>query len=126
MQHRHFKEPESLHNITERAQAILVQSPRPINWLHLPVPLSAMEKLDSYYAPFKSILPKLNEHGTEVYLGLVHYNDLEGTKKRVEAAKKALGDLDFGVATECGWGRTPPEEIENIMEISREVAEPVL
>lgn len=124
--HQHWKEPESLATITENCAVIFKQSPRRIDFIHVPVPLSAMDKLDAYYSPFRTLLPKLREHNTELYLGVVHYNDLEGTVKRIEAAKKTLGDVDFGVATECGWGRTPPEEIENIMKISSEVSLPVL
>lgn len=85
-----------------------------------------MDKLDAYFAPLTALIPKFVEHGTELYLGLVHSDDLEGTKTRIEAARKAFGDFEFGVATECGWGRTPNEEIESIMTISTCVSESVL
>lgn len=126
MDHKHFVEPESLAVIAERGLRLFEKTPRRIDFFHVPVPLSAMDKLDSYFTPILPLLPKFVEHGTELYLGLVHPNDLEGTKKRIEAAKAALGDYDFGVATECGWGRTPSHEIASIMEISREVSEAVI
>lgn len=126
MAHRHWKEPESLSVITERGLAIFNQSPRKINYFHVPVPISAMDKLDSYFAPLTELFPKFKEHNTELYLGLVHYNDLEGTQNRIEAAKKAFGNFEFGVATECGWGRTPQEELASIMAISSSVSEPVV
>ena len=125
MEHRHWKEPESLAVITERGLALFDQSPHPINFFHLPVPKSAMDRLDEYYEPLKQLFPKFEEHGTELYLGVVHENDMDGTRKRIDAAKKAFGDFEFGVATECGWGRTPPEDIGSIMEITSEVCEPV-
>lgn len=106
MEHRHWQEPESLAVITERGLAVFDQTPRPINFFHLPVPKSAMHNLDAYYEPLAKLLPKMKEQGTELYLGVVIEHDLEGTKKRIDAAKKALGDIEFGVATECGWGRT--------------------
>lgn len=126
MEHRHWKEPESLQVITERGLAIFNQSVRAINYFHAPVPLSVMDKLDAYFAPLTQLIPKFKEHGTELYLGLVHYHDLEGTQTRIDAAKKAFGDFEFGVATECGWGRTPEAEIESILAISRSVSEPVV
>ena len=126
MEHRHWKEPESLANVTERGLGVFEKSPHPVNFFHLPVPKSAMDRLDSYYEPLKMLIPKFKEHGTELYLGVVHENDMEGTEKRIQAAKKVFGDFDFGVGTECGWGRTPPEDIDSIMEISTKVSEPVL
>lgn len=126
MEHRHWKEPENLANVTERGLAVFKASPHKINFFHMPVPKSAMEKLEEYYSPLKELVPQLKEHGTEVYFGLVHYHDLEGTNKRIEAAKKVFGDMEFGVGTECGWGRTPPEEVDNIMQISTQVSEPVV
>lgn len=123
MEHKHWWEPTSLSAVVERGIGIFDRSPHKIAWFHCPVPVSAMDKLDTFLAPLKDLAPKLKEHGTELYLGVVQYNDSEGTKKRIEAASKVVDE--FGVATECGWGRTPPEQIENIMQISTEVAEPV-
>lgn len=126
MEHRHWKEPESLANITERGLAVFEKTPHPINFFHMPVPKSAMEKLDAYYEPLKELLPKFKEHGTDLYLGVVHENDLEGSQKRLDAAKKAFGDTPFGIGTECGWGRTQPEDIDSIMQISTQLSDPVL
>lgn len=126
MEHRHYQEPESLATITKRGLAIYEKSPHPINFFHLPVPKSAMDKLEEYYEPLNELLPKFKEHGTDLYLGAVIENDLEGSKKRVEAGKKAFPDTPFGVATECGWGRTPPEDLESIWQISTQLSEPVL
>ena len=102
------------------------RSPHPINFFHCPVPKSALNKLDEYLAPLKDLLPKLKEHGTELYLGVVHFDDVAATKQMIEAAGRVLGGFEFGVSTECGWGRTPPEQIQNIMKISTEVSEPVM
>ena len=127
MEHRHWKEPESLANVTERGLAIFEKSPHPINFFHVPVPKSAMDKLDIYYEPLKQLFPKFKEHGTDLYLGVVHEGDLEGTKKRVEAAKKLFGDeVEFGVSTECGWGRMKEEDVPGVMQISTQVSDPVL
>lgn len=110
MEHRHWKEPESLANVTERGLAIFDKSPHPIKFFHIPVPKSAMYKLDQYYEPLKQLLPKFKEHGTELYVGAVIEGDLEGTQKRVDAAKKVFGDeIEFGVATECGSSSFSPK-----------------
>ena len=126
MEHRHWSEPESLANITERGLGIFENTAHPINFFHLPVPKSAMERLDEYYEPLKKLLPKFKEDGTELYLGVIHEHDLEGSQKRIDAAKKVFGDITFGVGTECGWGRTPPEDMESIMQISTQLSEPVV
>jgi hypothetical protein len=45
----------------------------------------------------------------EVYLGLVHYTDgVEGARRRINAAERYLSE--FGVATECGFGRRPSHQ----------------
>lgn len=85
-----------------------------------------MDKLNEYYEPLKQLLPRFKDQDTELYLGVVHENDSEGTQKRIDAAKKVFGDFEFGVATECGWGRTAPEDISSILQISNEVSEPVV
>lgn len=126
MEHRHFLEPSSLSAVVDRTLRIVSKSPHPFNFLHFPVPISAIDHLDAYLAPLRDLVPKLKEHGTELYLGVVHYNDLETTKKMIQAASAVLGDFSFGVGTECGWGRTPSEQIEGIMQISTEVSQEVL
>lgn len=125
MGHRHWKEPDDLGVIAERGIALLENSSRPVQYFHLPVPVSAMGKLEAFYEPLKALLRRLGEHGTELYLGVAQANELEGTRKRIEAAERVLGDFPFGVATECGWGRTPREEIGSILEILKLVSEPV-
>jgi len=119
-------EPTSLAVIVERALRVIDQSPHPINFFHAPVPKSALDKLDEYLAPLKELFPKLKEQDTDLYLGVVHYDDIAATRKMIAAACQVLGDFPFGVATECGWGRTPPEQIDNIMKISAEVSKPML
>jgi hypothetical protein len=44
-----------------------------------------------------------------VYLGLIHYADAAGDRARIAAAQKVVPR--FGVATECGWGRTDPARV---------------
>lgn len=125
MEHRHWAEPTSLTVIVERGLRVIGKSPHLINFFHCPVPKSAVDNLDAYYAPLEDLVPKLKEHGTELYLGVIHYDDMATTKKMIEAAGKVLGNFPFGIASECGWGRTPPEQITEIMKMSTELSQPV-
>lgn len=54
---------------------------------------------------------------------MVHWQDPEGTLKKVEMVKKYFSE--FGVATECGMGRKKPEELEPILKLSKEAAQQV-
>ena len=119
-------EPESLATITERGLALFEKSPRPIKFWHVPVPLSAMGKLDEYYRPMEALIPKFKEHGTDLYLGLVHERDPERTKERIDVANNYFGEYGFGVATECGFGRMPKGQVVDVLKLSVEVSDAVL
>jgi hypothetical protein len=123
MEHKHWMEPRSLQAVTDRALALLSHTSHQISYFHCPVPLSAMPHLTAYLAPLRDLYPALRDHGCELYLGLVHAGDLEGTQARIEEAQKVAPE--FGVATECGLGRTPVEDFEDLMAISVEVTRPV-
>ena len=120
LNHRHLIEPEDTAILTDVANTTVKMVSRPLNWVHLPVPKSRDDA--AYFAPLKN----LNMHkDTVLYLGLVHADDAEGTKKRIATAQ-AAGIRDFGVATECGFGRTPVEQLDGILQISRDVSAPVV
>jgi hypothetical protein len=118
--HKHFKEPADVTKMVDIANAITSAVKRPVQWISLPVPRNRAD--DPYFAPLKDLkLPAV----TEVYLGLVHITDgTQGTQRRIEAAQRAL-DRPFGVATECGLGRRPPETIPELLRIHAEVSAPV-
>ena len=60
---------------------------------------------------------------TEFYLGLVHMTDgVAGTQSRIAAARSIV--TDFGVATQCGFGRRPAETISPLLEIHANVSDP--
>lgn len=124
MEHKHFFEPISLQAVTDRALALLSLTPHKIAYFHCPVPQSAMSRLTKYLSPLSVLYPALQQHGRELYLGLAIFGDLEGTQKRIEEVRKFASE--FGVSTACGWGRTPPEEIEATMRLLAEVSEPIL
>jgi hypothetical protein len=123
MKHKHWMEPQSLQAVTDRGLQLLSRTSHKISYFHCPVPLSAMPHLTAYLAPLKDLYPALRDHGCELYLKLIHAGDLEGTKARIAEAQKVAPE--FGVATECGLGRTPVEEFKGIMEDMIEVTRAV-
>jgi hypothetical protein len=114
--HQHFKQPEDTAKLADIANSVSQRVERSINWFHLPVPIGRDD--DAYYAP----LSELHLHPeTELYLGLVHIADgLEGSRRRAEVAARHVSH--FGVATECGFGRRPPETVPELMKIHAQLA----
>ncbi|HET8780520.1 MAG TPA: hypothetical protein VFM66_10625 [Agromyces sp.] len=113
----HFVEPADTRNVVRFANALLAASARPIQWLHLPVPIDRDD--DRYFVALEGLeLP----HETELYLGLVHREDgAEGARRRIEVAQRHVER--FGVATECGCGRAPAEATEGLLRTHAEVAQ---
>ncbi len=113
--HQHFVQPKDATNLTTVANAVSARVQRPINWIHMPVPRDRSD--DAFFAPLKHLA--LHPE-TELYLGLVHLTDgVEGTQKRIAAAERAV--TNFGVATECGFGRRPAETVAPLMQIHHDV-----
>jgi hypothetical protein len=109
-------EAEDLRIPVEIANTLSRQLARRLDWVHMPVPIEHDD--EAYFAPLADL--KLKPE-TELYLGLVHKEDgSEGAGRRIAAASKFFGA--FGVATECGMGREPEEEIDGLLELHHEVA----
>lgn len=116
--HKHFVEPEDLTLLVDLANGIVSRVDHSVSWIHIPVPKDRDDV--AYFEPLRKLsIPA----STKIYLGLVHSYDEEGTRKRITTAQSVL--LDFGVATECGIGRTPKEELDSILQISEAVTAPV-
>ncbi len=102
---KHSLEPEDGAKMRDLAHFIQENAARKIAYIHMPVPIGRSD--DAFFAPLKEL--KLNS-GTELYLGLVHAQDgIEGTKKRMAAAAKSVGQ--FGIASECGISRARTPEL---------------
>jgi hypothetical protein len=115
--HKHVVEPKDTKLMVDFAHALVAGIKHPIAFIHMPVP---RERDDvAYFEPLKHLkLPA----ATELYLGLIHLTDgVAGAKRRLAAAKQIVSD--FGVATECGFGRRAPETIPQLLDLHREVAE---
>jgi len=117
--HRHFKEPEDAGKLVRVANHLARSLRRSLDWLHLPVPRNRDD--DVYFRPLADLRMSPS---TEIYLGLVHLTDgVEGTLRRIAAARPYLPR--FGVGTECGMGRRPPDTIASLMALHSQVAAPL-
>jgi methionine synthase II (cobalamin-independent) len=110
---KHFMEPKDTTNIVAFSNAITKEFARPLNWIHLPVPIDRDD--DAYYAPLTGLdLSPI----TEVFLGIIHREDgAEGLARRAETASKFVNN--FGISTECGFGRSPIEDREEIFALHK-------
>jgi hypothetical protein len=88
---------------------------RSIDFLHMPVP---RDRTDAAYVRPLADLAGFGD--TTVYLGLIHHDDHEGDVARIRAARAVVPM--FGVASECGWGRTDPQRVASLLESHRAAA----
>jgi hypothetical protein len=102
-QHEHLAQPDDCRACVDIVNAAADAVERRIDWVHIPVPIERED--DAFFAPLDDLrLPK----GTELYLGLIHFRDgADGARRRIETGLRHASE--FGVATECGMGRRPPE-----------------
>ncbi|KAG4414221.1 hypothetical protein IFR04_012627 [Cadophora malorum] len=115
--HQHFIQPRDTSLLVEMANKISGAVERDINWLHMPVPIDRTD--EAYFAPLRQLKMKGE---TELFLGLVHADGAEKTEERIRVARKFVSG--FGIATECGMGRTGDEEFEKKMDVLAAVTGP--
>ncbi|GAA2443846.1 hypothetical protein [Agromyces soli] len=117
---KHFVEPQDAGRLVAVANALGTAVARRIDWVHLPVPI---ERTDAAYAaPLAGwALPA----ATTPFLGLVHHEDgVDGALARLVPAREALaaaGVAEFGIGTECGFGRGPAERTAGLLALHREI-----
>jgi hypothetical protein len=84
----------------------------------MPVPRDWIDA--AYYEPLNNLWP---DRSAELYLGLVHLSGgLAATRQRIDLAERFAAD--FGIATECGFGRRSPDTIPGLLDLHRQAAEP--
>jgi hypothetical protein len=96
--------PADLSATVMLANAVIENSGRQVDWIHIPVLPDAG---DTFLAPLGELKPR----GARVFLGVVHH--MHGFKDRVVAARKYLPE--FGVAGYCGFGRMEPAEMPSVL-----------
>jgi SAM-dependent methyltransferase len=103
----------------EVANALAASLSRPLNWLHLPLLPDRIDIAEYEQLALLSLRPE-----TELYLGILHLEDGEvGANTRIMAAQRYVHD--FGVATECGWGRSRPEDVTKLLALHGAVTRPI-
>jgi hypothetical protein len=105
---QHLVMPKDTAILTELANGILGRVQRRVDFLHLPVP---RERDDTaYFVPLHALRLPLD---ARLYLGLIHHADEAGDRRRIATARTVTPR--FGVATECGWGRTDPARVTGLL-----------
>lgn len=118
--HLCYGSPADEHLVMPRDMAIMVGMAnslrdviaRRIDFLHMPVPKDRADA--AYFKPLADLRPSV---ATTLYLGLIHHDDRAGDVARIRAARAFLPT--FGVASECGWGRTDPQRVPGLLESHR-------
>lgn len=121
MGNKHWKEPEDLSTVVDLVSTMTPQLAHRLDWIHMPAPIDRTDA--EYYGALREIR---THDGTELYIGLLHPDDVEGTKQRIASARAALGERTFGVATECGLGRSNREVLDSVCKICVQLVEPVV
>ena len=112
----HLVMPKDSAILVEIATGLASQSQRQLDFLHMPVPRDRVD--GAYYAPLAALQLAAE---TELYLGLIHHQDHSGDSQRIAAAQKVVPS--FGIASDCGWGRTDPERVPGLIESHRLAAD---
>jgi len=112
----HMVLPKDMGIMVEMTNAIVARVKRPVQFFHMPVVKARTD--DAYFAPLKNL--KLGP-GTELYLGLIHYNDASGDAARLAAARRHAR-VD-GMGTECGMARGDPARLPALLAAHAKVAE---
>jgi hypothetical protein len=115
---KHSVEPASTRDAVDMANAVQTRlgADRPIQLIHLPVPIDRDD--DAYFAPLAdlALLPQ-----STMALGLVHLSDgIDGARRRIAVARRYLPD--FAIATECGLSHVPRDRIEEVLALQARVA----
>ncbi len=112
----HVIQPKDAAIMVEMVNAVSAGVRRPIQFFHLPVPKPRTD--DSYFALLGGLMLRPE---TEIYLGLVHRDDMDGNAARLAAARRHAR-VD-GVATECGMARGDPQHFPELLAAHVQTAE---
>ena len=108
----HLVMPKDMGVMVEMVNGFSGAITRRIDFLHLPVP---KDRTDAAY--FRPLADWRRSDATMLYLGLIHHDDRAGDQARMQAAQAFVPS--FGVASECGWGRTDPQRVPSLLDSHR-------
>ena len=112
----HLVMPKDMGILVEISNGIASTLGRRMDFLHLPVPKDRTDR--EYFRPLEGMQVPDN---VDVIMGLIHFDDMSGDAARMSAAQEFLPT--FGVATECGWGRTDPARVPGLLASHRRAVE---
>ena len=116
-EHTHFVQPADTSKLADIAGDLAAGLNRRLDWVHLPVPRDRADA--AYFEPLRTL--QLAQE-TTLYLGLIHATDgRSGAEDRIAAARSVVPK--FGIATECGMGRRPAEQIPGLLDLHAELVE---
>jgi hypothetical protein len=97
--------PADLGRAVELINAAVAAAGRRTDWIHIP----ALDRADdAFYAP----LARLEGGDARIYLGMIH--SMQSFRERLAVARKFVPD--FGLGAYCGFGRTPPEQLPQLLD----------
>ena len=97
--------PADLGRAVDLINATVAGAGRRTDWVHIP----ALDRTDAgFYAP----LERLDARGARVYLGMIH--SMPTFAERLAVARRFVPE--FGLAAYCGFGRTPPEQLPQVLD----------
>lgn len=105
----HLVQPRDAAIVVELMNGIGERVRRRIDFLHIPVPRERTD--DAFFAPLAGWRRRPE---TRLYLGLIHHADPQGDDTRMDVARRHVAG--FGIASECGWGRTDPARLPGLLE----------
>jgi hypothetical protein len=115
--HKHFVEPKDADLMVRVANETGKCLSRQVSFVHFPVPINRHDR--GYFLPFGELRVGSD---AEIYLGLVHLGDgVEGATRRIGTAAEFLAE--FGVSTECGFGRRPPATVTDLLNLHADILE---
>ena len=113
---KHFIEPKTMGPMVDLANRISSELKHVPSWIHMPVPIERND--DDYFRALETLNLKPE---TTLYLGLIHDGDgVEGAANRIATAEKFIEN--FGIATECGFGRRSADTILPLLNLHKEIA----
>lgn len=115
---KHSVEPSSTRDAVIMANRVasLLGPARPIQLIHMPVPIARDD--DAYFAPLGELA--LGPEAT-IALGLIHLRDgIAGTRRRIAAARKHLPR--FALGTECGLSHVGKDNLLPVLQLHAAIA----
>ena len=117
---KHFVEPRDTTKMADVTRGIVHGLRRPLNWLHFPMP---RERTDAAY-----LTPMLDaglDSGTQLYVAwCIPATACAAPVPAVPTAQQVL-QREFGIATECGLGRSQPGAVAATLQLHADLAAPV-